>query len=370
MSVETIAALRPISADSHICEPPNCFLDHIEAAWLKDAPRVVREDNHDRYVLKDFPPIPMPLVAAAGRDPREVGIKFTTYEEMHPGGWDAKARLADQDRDGVAAEVIYPTVGMALCHLEDADYKQACMWAYNRWLQEEFVAVAPDRLFGIGLSAIRSIDEAITDFRRIKEMGFKGVMLPANPATAEDYDDPSFDPLWRVAAELGLPISFHILTGKDAMPRGPKITRWNGVMRGVQDIIGMFVFSGVFCRHPGLKLVCVEGDAGWLPHYAYRMDHAYNRHRFVDKCRELSRMPSELLFEHVYLTFQDDLIAFRVTDMLNPKRLMWANDFPHNDSTWPNSQKLLAEHTRDLAPHDKQAILRDNVRELYQLPVT
>jgi predicted TIM-barrel fold metal-dependent hydrolase len=368
MNIATAAPARPISADSHICEPPNCFRDYIEAAWRADAPHVVREDNYDRYILKDFPPIPMPLVAAAGRDPREVGIKYTTYEEMHAGGWDPKARLADQDRDGVAGEMIYPTVGMALCHLADNDYKQACMWAYNRWL-EGFVESAPDRLFGIGQSAIRSVPEAVEDFRRIKEMDFKGVMLPAFPSTAEDYDDPSFDPLWRTAAELELPISFHILTGKDALPRGSKITRWSGVMRGNQDIIGMFIFGGIFCRHPRLKLVCVEGDAGWLPHFAYRMDHAYNRHRYVDKCRELSRMPSELLFENVYLTFQDDLVAFRLTHMLNPQRLMWANDFPHNDSTWPNSQKLLAEHTRDLAPQDKQWILRDNVRELYRLPV-
>jgi predicted TIM-barrel fold metal-dependent hydrolase len=192
-----------------------------------------------------------------------------------------------------------------------------------------------------------------------------------------DYSDPEFDALWEASIDLQMPLSFHVLTGKrdeimgGASGRGKsKLSGFVNLVRAIQDIFAMFVFSGVFCRHPKLKLVCVEGDAGWLPHFAYRMDHAYNRHRFVDKCRELSRLPSELLFEHVYLTFQDDLIAFRVTDMLNPRRLMWANDFPHNDSTWPNSQALLEKHTKDLAAGDKRAILRDNVRELYQLPVS
>ena len=363
---ETIAPIRPISADSHVCEPPNCFIDNIEPAYRADAPRVERHDGVDKYIIKDFASIAMPLVAAAGRDPREVGAKYTTYDEMWAGGWDPKARLGDQDRDGVAAEVIYPTIGMALCALADDDYKQACMWAYNRWLQE-FVSSSPDRLYGIGQTAVRSVPEAIEDFRRIKEMGFKGVMLPAVPATEEDYDHTSFAPLWSAAVELGLPISFHLLTGKGEVNRGPAINMWNGVMRGVQDIIGMFIFSGVFDRHPKLKLVCVEGDAGWVPHFAHRLDHIYNRHRYVKKCKELSRLPSEQLFENVFLTFQDDLVAFQVAHLLNPKRLMWANDFPHNDSTWPNSQKLLAEQTKDLSGENKRSILRDNVRELYSL---
>ena len=59
-------------------------------------------------------------------------------------------------------------------------------------------------------------------------------------------------------------------------------------------------------------------------------------------------MPSEYFREHVYLTFQDDWVAFRMADLMNPERLMWANDFPHSDATWPNSQEMLAEHAAHL----------------------
>jgi uncharacterized protein len=372
--------LRAISADSHITEPANCYVDFIEKEYRERAPHMVPDPRPgeigDVFVIEGFSePLGLGLVAAAGKDPKTLKIGGTAFSELHRGGWDPKARIEDQERDGILAEMIYPTIGMMLCGHPDNDYKQACMQAYNRWL-EEYVSAAPERLHGLGMTAVRSVAEAIEDFRRIKEMGFKGVMLPGSPGTAEDYDDPSFDPLWRAAVELSLPISFHILTGSrgtnaladgSRMHRGPRIAAWQTVIRGCQDIIGMFIFGRVFERHPGLKLVCVEADAGWAPHYMYRMDHVYKRHRAWLKCEEMQKLPSEYFRENVYVTFQDDWVAFRMTALCNPRRLMWANDFPHSDSTWPWSQELLREHTKSLSAEETAWILRDNVRELYQL---
>ena len=129
----------------------------------------------------------------------------------------------------------------------------------------------------------------------------------------------------------------------------------------------MFIYGGVFERHPELKLVCVEADAGWAPHYIYRMDHFYDRHRHWRKFGDMEKLPSEYFAENIYLTFQDDWSAFRSVDMLNDKRLLWASDFPHSDSTWPWSQDVIAEQTKHLTPEQKTDILRDNVRELYKL---
>ena len=151
--------------------------------------------------------------------------------------------------------------------------------------------------------------------------------------------------------------------------RGPKINGFQSIIRGNQDIIGTFIFGGVFERHPKLKLVCVEADAGWAPHFMYRMDHAYKYHRYWMKCDELDRLPSEYFKENVYMTFQDDWTAFQLRDFMNVERLMWANDFPHSDATWPNSQALLAEHTADMSEWECDRILHDNVSELYGLNV-
>ena len=374
-----------ISADSHVTEPPNCYIDWIEPKYRADAPHVARDrDGGDSFIIPGLPgSIPMGIIAAAGKDPKDIKKGETLWTELHAGGWDGKARVADQRRDGIAAEIIYPSVGMMLCNHPDADYKQACMWAYNRWLAEDFVAGAPDRLFGAGQTAVRSVAEAIEDFRRFKEMGFKAAMLPGNPATEEDYDHPSFDPLWRAAVELEMPISFHILTtkndganaigaaGQRSSHRGPPENSNMNLIRSIQDVIGMFIWGRVFERHPELRLVCVEGDAGWAPHYVYRMNHAYNRHRFWKKIADMKKQPGDYFLENVYLTFQDDLTAFQMAKLVNPRRLMWANDFPHSDSTWPWSQELLVEHTAHLSDQERAWILRDNAAELYGItPVT
>ena len=163
-------------------------------------------------------------------------------------------------------------------------------------------------------------------------------------------------------------MSFHILTTRSERPRGCPLTNFLSVVRGCQDIMAMMVLGGVFERHPKLKIVCVEADAGWVPHFMYRMDHAFKRHRnWLPPGQELSKMPSEYFAENIYTTFQDDWVAFKSANMMNWRRLLWANDFPHSDSTWPWSQEMLAEHTADLTPEQRQAILSTNTAELYGL---
>jgi len=358
----------PISADSHITEPPNLYLDYIEPRYRDVAPHVVDDPKRGEiYVIdgmKDS--IPMSLVAAAGKDPAELSTRGAKFDDLHRGGWDSSVRAADQDRDGVAAEVIYPSVGMVLCNHPDIDYKQACFNAYNRWLKD-YCDGLPGRLFGMPQLAMKTPEDGIKEARLAKDMGFKGVMLPGEPEH-EDYDHPDYDPFYAAVAEMALPLSFHILTSKRDMIRdyrGPRINSFQTIIRGNQDIIGTFIYGKVFERHPTLKLVCVEADAGWAPHYMYRMDHAYKHHRYWMRCEEMARLPSEYFKENVYLTFQDDWTAFKYRDSMNIERLMWANDFPHSDATWPNSQELLAVHTADMSEYDRNRILHDNVSELY-----
>jgi predicted TIM-barrel fold metal-dependent hydrolase len=375
----TVTPVRPcISADSHVTEPGDTYVDRIDPRYRDRAP-VLRHDpvmGATMFIDPDSPTqgrVPYSSIAGAGRPPEELGYQTGRgWETLHPGGYDARARLAEQDRDGVVAEIIYPSVGMLLCNHPDRDYQHACFDAYNDWLAE-WCAVAPDRLIGLGQTALRSVAEGIADLERIKDLGLRGVMLPGFPGTDEDYHDPAWDPFWRAVVELGLPPSFHILTAKSMIGsadwRGPKMNSFLGIIRANQDIIGTLVYGGVFERHPDLRVVCVEADAGWAPHYMYRMDHAFKRHRHWLESGALSRLPSEYFRDSVYLTFQDDWVAFKMLDLVNEERLMWANDHPHSDATWPWSQEMLTEQTAHMTEHQKDRVLRDNCKELYGLSV-
>ncbi len=355
-----------ISADSHITEPPNLYIDNIDPAFRDRAPHLQRvEGVGDMFVIDGMKtPIPMGIVAAAGKPAEEIRLMGVRFEELHRGGWDPEARLVDQARDGVAAEVIYPTVGMAICNHKDLEYKKACCDAYNRWLAV-YCGAHPERLLGAGQTAMRTPEEGIRDIESIKALGLRGVMMPGHPGV-EDYDSPVYDDFWRAAIDLGLPLSFHILTTRDGRTRGPRMNAFLSVIRGCQDIMGTLILGGVFERHPRLKIVCVEADAGWVPHFMYRMDHAFKRHRnWLPPGQTLSRLPSAYFAENIYTTFQDDWVAFKTANLMNWKRLMWANDFPHSDSTWPWSQEMLAEHSADLTEEQRRAILCTNVAELY-----
>jgi uncharacterized protein len=364
-------SVRPypvISADSHITEHPNTYIDHIDPAFRDRAPKMVNggENVGDLFVIDGMKsPIPMGLVAAAGKPAEEIRVMGVKFEDLHRSGWDPEARVADQERDGVAAEVIYPTVGMQLCNHTDGDYKKACFDAYNRWIAS-YCAADPTRLLGAGQTALRSPEEGIDDLQAIKDLGLRGVMMPGEPAYEDDYDSKAWDPFWEAAVDLGLPLSFHILTTRGGHTRGPRLNGFLSVVRGCQDIMGTLVFGAVFERHPNLKVVCVEADAGWVPHFMYRMDHAFNRHRhWMQPDQELKRLPSEYFAENIYVTFQDDWTAFKFAGDMNWRRLMWANDFPHSDSTWPWSQEMLDKHTVDLSEEQKEAILCTNVAGLY-----
>lgn len=366
----------PISADSHIVEPPNCYVDYIEPRYRDIAPRCdVNARGASAYTINGLRnPISVGQLAAAGMSVEEVKEhKKATFNEITRAAWEPNERIAAQDRDGVGGELIFASVGMVLCSHPDFDYKRACMQAYNRWLAE-FCGTHPSRLFGLAQTAVSSVDEAIEDFVAAKEAGMVGMMVTGSPQH-EDYDHPDYDALWQCAVDLELPICFHILTSKDydaatalTSPRGHSANAFMNLIRGVQDILGLFVFGGVFERHPELHMVVAEGDAGWVPHWMYRSDHAAEKWGRSMQ-RTISKRPSEYVLSNVHFTFQDDRTAYESPRMIDSSCLMWANDFPHTDSTWPRSQEILTSQTAHLTDEQRDRALFGNVAEVFKLPV-
>ena len=153
-----------------------------------------------------------------------------------------------------------------------------------------------------------------------------------------------------------------------APKRGAVANGFMNIMRGVQDVLGVFLFGGNFDRHPNLKMVIAEADAGWIPHYAYRADHAIKRLGAIAEST-LKKMPSEYITKNVSFTFQDDATAYLNKNIVDSGCLVWANDYPHTDATWPHSQEVLAEQTSFLTDAQKNAIRHDNVKKLFNLPI-
>ena len=365
-----------ISADSHIVEPPNCYVDFIDPKFRDTAPRLEKNsEGVDAFTIPGMKhSLPLGLLAGAGMPPDQLRAqRKANFDQIARASWDPDARIAIQDQENVCGEIIYASVGMVLCGHPDFAYKSACFQAYNRWLAG-FCAAQPKRLFGLAQTAVESVDDAIADFRAAKEMGMVGMMMAGNPQH-EDYDHPDYDALWECAVDLELPICFHILTMKDhdvrsafRAERGHAANGFMNIIRGVQNIMGLFVFGGVFERHPKLRMVVAEGDAGWVPHYMYRADHAADR-LGTGLERTISKPPSHYVRDNIWFTFQDDETAYESPKLVDNDKLVWASDYPHTDSTYPRSQAVLARQTAHLTEAQRNAIVHDNVKKLFRLPV-
>jgi len=374
-----------ISADSHVLEPVDLWPARIEKRYRERAPHVIQqEDGRDLFVCEEIKPFPVSGLAVAGVDPKEYGKRmFTGYAGIRSSGWDPVERLRDQERDGVIAEVLYPSLGMPLYGLSDGGFRAACFRAYNDWLAE-FCSHSPGRFAGIALVPMDEVDAAVAELQRCARLGLRGAMIWGVPPEERRYDHESWNPLWACAQDLGLPLSLHILTGA----RGMGVTRsvmWDYpfLPHALERTIGDLIFGGVLARYPRLRFVSAENDIGWIGHFLQRMDHSWDKYKYleaagtermgplegapVSKDGPISEPPSFYFRRQISATFQEDPIGVRTRHDIGVSNLMWASDFPHSDSTWPNSRDVVERDFAGVPEEERRAIVGGNCAKLYGL---
>jgi len=362
--------MRIISADSHVLEPHDLWTTRLAGTpFAERAPKMVADgEGGHLFAVDGLAPFPIGLAGAAGKPSSELNVLGNKAEELRPGGWDADARLEDMDADGIAAEVLYPSVGMTLAQSKDIDYQLACIRAYNDWLVE-LCEGGKGRLAGLAMIPTVDVDAAVSEVERAHDAGLRGAMVPGRPPEGH-YAEARFDPLWAAFADRGMPVSFHILTGG----MGGDPTLGSGIIlmglmmpvHQIQQTLLLLIFGGVFDRFPSLKVVSAEHDAGWVAHFAYRMDQMSERHvNWLGHGRVNLRPPSEYLRENCWYTFQKDPVAVETRARVGLGQLMWASDYPHSDSTWPHSRKVIERDFEGVAESDVAAIVHDNAAALY-----
>ncbi len=370
-----MADIRAISADSHMTEPGDLWVKRLDRKYRDNAPQVVTKETTGSsvsgaplvFVGPGFHPLTVAAVFAAGRGGEELREHMRHgYEAARPSGWDPVERLKDQDLDGVSAEVLYPSLGIALLSMTDTELQQACMRVYNDWLAE-FCAHSPRRLVGAGLFSLRSLPD-VSELEHCARKGLKGILVLASNTIDIPYSDERFDPLWRCASELGMPISLHkpLVSGMSLTPFMPSPADLQiNCIHVVEQCLTRLVYGGVLERFPRLKIVSAENDVGWFPNWVNRLDHVYSK---VGNPRpRLPMKPSEYVTRNVWATFQDDPLGPATWKFFGEENYMWASDFPHADSTFPNSVKTIGEHFAGVPTQVREKIVFGNANKLYDL---
>lgn len=370
-----------ISADSHVVEPHDLWLDALPSSLADRAPRAVQDPaNHHWYFEMPGHPrgVDLTLSRTAGISNAEVAARLAEDPAAWigaRGGHDPVERLRDLWADGVHADVLYPTAGLSLLQLDDPAFQAACLRVYNDWLAS-FCKTDPDRLLGVALLPLWDIDEGVRELERAKSLGLRGGLFWTSPPAdrAHSFFGDHYERLWATAADLGMPLSIHILAGhrtKQSVSRfGTSVedTFYFGfesrdeVQRSIVELIA----AGVFQRHPGLSIVAAEAGIDYAARLERRIDSTFGR--FLSLMEQpLTEKPSHYFRNNVWCTYINDPIGLNNLRFTGADHFLWSSDYPHGSATWPRSRESIAAECGEFAVDDatREKLTCTNVARLY-----
>jgi predicted TIM-barrel fold metal-dependent hydrolase len=371
-------AYNVVDADGHVLEPLDLWDHYMEPRFRNRAPRLIKDtDGKERLVIEEqvLGSAQAGLGGAGGVGARQGVVAANTmeYREGRKGGFDPHARIPDMDADGIDAAFLYPTLGLFSGAIQDPELAAATCRAYNRWLAD-YCKAYPDRLFGIAMLPLQSVDLAVAEMRFAKkELGFKGGFIRPNPYSSNKMvDDPMYEPFWTAAEDLDFAIGFHE-GASGGMPQ-VGIDRFEG--RGARHIIThtmemmlaclAVIWGGVVERHPKLRVGFLESGGGWIAPWLDRMDRHFDDQGFNDS--GLKTRPSELFRRNCWISFEPVEGSLRVlADYVGPSKIMWATDYPHPDGFFPGAPDMVRKQLEGASVATRQQVLAEGAKSFYGL---
>jgi uncharacterized protein len=375
-----------IDADSHVTEPPDVWTARAPAKYKDDVPHVVRNGAVDTWMLHDKSLTPVGVTAPAGW-PTFPPEYPPTYADLHPGSFDAAARLRYMDGAGIWAQVLYPNVGgfgsQNFLALDDEALRRFCVEAYNDFLLE-WASADLRRLLPIVATPFWDVDAAVREVERCAPRGARGILFTGEPHRYElpVIGNPHWDPLWEVARASGLPIHFHIGNAGDTLEGAAGPDRYaNYGVPGAQayTAVNLFMKNGIQCadlivsgvlrRYPDLKFVSVESGMGWLPFMLDAADYSWLGAFRPGRERQAGDvLPSELFRQSVYVTYWFESVAPKYfLDAIPLGNVLFETDFPHTTSLFGNIQETIDAGIGHLDEATRRTILWDNAARLYDI---
>ena len=384
---------RCISADSHIdiaYLPHELFVSNASAAMKPRMPRVVDGPNGPMWVTREGQRIcyangsGAAATAGAGILTRYVPGKSHRFDRMAAVGFfsdiekgllhpsDPALRLQDQDRDGIQAEVLYGLLSSGEA-MADPQATIEFYRIYNDWLAD-FCSYDPSRLIGLACLPYHDVQAAVAEAHRAARIGLRGLDIMVSHEMTPLWN-PHWDPLWKAAAETGLPVHFHTISppreaplAKDAPPSFVlmnKAARHAGFQMYCATVLSGVIYGGALERFPQLRVVLGESGIGWIPYVIQRMDDQFSE-RF-NTGLPLKLKPSEYWRRQCRATFQDDMVGIALLDKLGVETVMWANDYPHGDSIFPDSQEFIERQFSGLPAGVRRKVTCENAGRFYGL---
>jgi predicted TIM-barrel fold metal-dependent hydrolase len=370
-----------ISVDDHVVEPPDLFEGRLPSGLADRAPRVVEDDRgHQLWQIGDRTFPNLGFNAVAGRPIEELGFDPVRFEHMRPGAYDIEARIKDMDINGVYASLNFSSalpgfVGQNFMRImKDEELALACVRAWNDWLLEDWYAKYPTRIIPCQLPWMFDPVLAAEEVRRNAERGFVAVSFSEAP---EKLGLPSlhtghWDPLMEACEDTGTVVCLHVgssssspSTAPDAPPDTIGVLFFGYAMFSAVD----FLYSRIPVRFPNIKIAMSEGGIAWVPGLLDRLDHVARYQRMYGTWDGIDVSPAEVMQRNFWFCTIEDPSCLRLRDRIGVDHIMLESDYPHVDSTWPNTQAITAEMLRGVSDDDVRKVTWENAATLFRVPV-
>jgi predicted TIM-barrel fold metal-dependent hydrolase len=389
---------RIISVDDHVVEPAHLWQTWLPAKFRDAGPRVERRGvakinfagaaayneefddasptKADTWIYEDLVYTHKRMVAAVGYPRNEMTMTPITYDDMRPGCYDPVARLADMDMNHVEASACYPTFprfcGQTFTEGKDKDLGLACVIAYNDWTVDEWCGDSGGRLIPICLIPLWNPQLAAAEVRRNAARGVRAVAfseIPVHlglPSIHSGY----WDPFFAACEETGTVVCMHIgsssrmpATSPDAPPAVTATLGFGNAMFSLVD----FLWSGVLVRYPKIRLAYAESQIGWIPYVLERIDDVWEDNQGWAGTKAIPEPPSTYFHRNVWGCFFKDQTGIDMRHKVGIDKITFETDYPHSDSTWPDTRAVVAKMLDGLPANEIHQIVRGNAIHLFDL---
>lgn len=385
-----------ISVDDHLIEPPHLWQSRLPAKYRDTGPRVIQAPRGDMKleggVWRETPGTGDEMaawwqyedhlyqlkliIACPGIPPEEVTATGVTFEDIAPGCFEPKARLADMDRNSVEASLCFPNYprfcGQLFAERKDKELSKLCVEAYNDFMVEEWCGDSDGRLIPLCVVPLWDVALAAAEVRRNAARGVRAVAfseIPAwlgLPSIHTDY----WDPFLEACQETGTVIAMHIGSGTRTVNTGPEApTVVSANLIACNSIASMidWIFSGKLEQFPRLKLLYAECQIGWIPYFIERADDTYETHQWAQGENRIPHPPSYYYRRNVFGCFFKDRVGIEMIDRIGVDNVMFETDYPHQDGTFPRSREVATELFGHLDQESVDKIARKNAIKLLDL---
>lgn len=367
---------RVIDVDTHVTEPADVWTERVPRRWGDRVPHIRRVGGRDVWFIGDRPVGAPGAYSFAGHDGTFPDMP-AGYDDIPAATYDAAARLAQMDAEGIHASVLYPNVGGfgsgGFLALAEPELMLACVRAYNDWLLE-WSSADRERLIPVLATPFWDVSAAVREIERCAAAGHRAILFGGRPEVFGQplLRDTHWDPIWAAARDTGLPVSFHIGAGDLSdvvVDRGHIGTRANFARASAVTFvenwnsIADIIFGGACHRFPEVKFVSVESGVGWLQSMLEMFDWQWQNGGVTREHPEYDLLPSEYFRRQIYGCFWFEGAALRPVLERWPDNVLFETDYPHPTCQAPGPCTV-GTHPREYAGRALEGLLDETLRKV------